>query len=203
LKDKKRIIYFPFNVDLALFKRKESQRLDQMIYIGNFGSQQNLSSLIKAMPRITEEFPKFKLRFYGGGDDETHLKELVKNHGLEKICLFHDPIDRNEVPKTLSESTIGIVALSMDESLYYAMPTKTFEYFACSLPVFAYGNSQELERVVIDSNAGIFVKTDEPGIIAEKIIKMIREKEALVKYAKNGREFVEKNSESISLESLI
>jgi len=83
------------------------------------------------------------------------------------------------------------------------MPTKTFEYFACELPVFAYGNSAELERTIIDSGAGKFVRTDDPQKISESLIQLLSNKDSLATFSKNGRKYVKKNMELTSLAELI
>ena len=202
-KSSTQINYFPFNVDLEFFKKQNTPLLNQIVYIGNFGIQQNLPSLITAMPEILKKIPDLKLQLYGGGDDELTLKKTVQDLNLEEACIFNDPVPRSQIPLILSQSLIGIVALAMDESLHYAMPTKTFEYFACELPVFAYGNSAELERTIVDSGAGKFVRTDDPQKIFASLIQLINNKDSLATFSKNGRKFVENKTETSSLAELI
>ena len=122
---------------------------------------------------------------------------------LERSCIFNNPVSRSEIPLILSRSLLGVVALAIDESLYYAMPTKTFEYLSCGLPVFAYGSSNELERILQESKSGKFVRTKDPKKIAEELIQLVNDKDVLETYSKNGRRFIEKNTEVASLAELI
>jgi len=202
-KSSTQINYFPFNVDSDFFKKQNTTLLNQIVYIGSFGSPQNLSSLLRAMPLILKKIPELTLQLYGGGDEELTLKKIVKDLKLERSCIFNNPVSRSEIPLILSRSLLGIVALAIDESLSYAMPTKTFEYLSCELPVFAYGSSKELERMLQESESGKFVRTKDPEKIAEELIQLVNDKDVLETYSKNGRRFIEKNTEVASLAELI
>lgn len=195
----KKIIYFPYNVDTEIFKKHNLKTLNQIVYLGSMGVKHNLESLIKALPLILKKIPDLKLQLYGGGEVEQKLKELVEKLHLQKNCIFNTPIPKEEIPLVLSKSLVGIDPIAMDDFLYYAIPTKTFEYLACGLPIFAYGRSDELDRVIKESGAGKFVRTDDPKKIAEKIIQMVNDKDALKDYSKNGIKFIEKTMNSTSL----
>ena len=86
---------------------------------------------------------------------------------------------------------MGIVPLADKEWLRYAMPTKTFEYIACNLPVLGYGFSEELERVVKESNAGIFIKGNNPEEISDNLIKMISDDKMLEKFSSNANQYIQ------------
>lgn len=187
-----KIKYFPFNVDINVFKRIDVKREKQIVYIGNFGVAQNLEALINAMPIVLESIPDLKVQLYGGGDVESNIKKLVLDLNLDKSFTFNNPVPRAEIPSILSRSLLGIIPLAGNEALRYAIPTKTFEYLACSLPVIAYGVSEELERVIRESDAGICIKSTNPVEIANMIIGMLNEASMVEKYSTNGRKFVEK-----------
>lgn len=194
-KNKQMIKYFPFSVNLESFKSvKGITNKREIVYIGNFGTAQNLKALIEAFPAILQKIPDLKMNLYGGGDCEPELKEIVRNLKLEKNIQFYNPVHRKEIPAILSRSMIGIVALSSNQAVRYALPTKTFEYLASGLPIVAYGSSDEVERVLRESEAGIYVKGDDKKDIADAIINLISDKDSLEKYSLNGRKFAEKNT---------
>ena len=186
----KKIKYIPFNIDPDFFTTIKTERSNEIVYIGNIGTAQNLSALIKAMKIVLEEFPDLKLQVYGGGDQEKEIKNLVKLQKLENSIRFNVPVLREKIPSILCASLIGIVPLKENESLKYAIPTKTFEYFACGLPVLAYGSSKELENIMINASAGVYVKGNDPKKIAQGIIMMLKDEPKLKKYSINGRNFV-------------
>ena len=193
--DLSRIKYFPFSVDLDVFKKVNgTARKKQIVYIGNFGTAQNLKALISALPLVLQKFSDFKVQLYGGGDCEPDIKKLASDLNLEKFIKFNDPVPRDEIPSILSESTLGIIALANHDVVRYALPTKSFEYFASGLPVVAYGASDELELVMNKSQAGVYVRGDDKKQIAEAIIKVLDDKNAFEQYSTNGRRFAEQNT---------
>lgn len=186
-----KVKYFPFNVDLNIFKRSDIKRENQIVYVGNFGMAQDLGTFVKAMSVVLSEMPDIKIKLYGGGDYELEIKKLVKELNMEKSFEFNDPVSRKDIPAILSKSLIGIVPLASNEVLRYAIPTKTFEYLACSLPVLAYGNSKELERIIKESEGGVFIRENDYKAISDAILRMLQDKNALERYSNNGRKFVE------------
>ena len=190
-KDLTKIKYFPFNADLKIFKKENVQTDKQIVYIGNFGISQALQVLINAIPSVLSKFPDLNVKLYGGGFYESEIKNLVKELGLEKSVHFFNPVPREEIPSILSKSLVGIVPLEDNEGLRSAIPTKTFEYLACSLPVLAYGRSDELKRIIKESDAGIYVDGNDHKEIGDSLIKLLSDEDKLKKYSVNGRKFME------------
>jgi glycosyltransferase involved in cell wall biosynthesis len=194
-KSRNKIKYYPFQVNLKSFKySKGVPRKTRLVYIGNLGAAQNLEALISAIPSVIKCVPDIDLHFFGGGDREQDLKELVIRLKLDKFIHFNNPVPREQIPGILSESMVGIIALSSSKAIRYAIPTKSFEYFASGLPVVAYGASEELEKILFESDAGIYVNGNDELEIARAIIKIMTDKESFDKFSNNGRNFVENNS---------
>ena len=190
-KDSEKVKYFPFNPDLDIFQKKNDQKEKQIVYIGNFGISQALEVLINAMPTVISKIPDIDLKLYGGGFCESKIRNLVKELKLEKSIHFFNPISRNEIPMILSKSLIGIVSLQDNEGLRSAIPTKTFEYLACSLPILAYGRSDELKRIIKESDPGVYIDNNNAKEIGNSLAKLLDDEEKLKKYSENGRKFME------------
>ena len=190
-KNSTNIKYLPFSPDLDIFQKHNDTKEKQIVYIGNFGISQALEVLINAMPIIISKIPEINLKLYGGGFCESKIRNLVKELKLEKSVHFFNPVSRNEIPSILSKSLIGIVSLQDNEGLRSAIPTKTFEYLACSLPIVAYGKSDELKRIIEESNAGIYIDNNNEKEIGNSLIKLLSDEEKLKKYSENGRKFME------------
>ena len=144
------------------------------------------------MPIVFSKIPDLSLKLYGGGFCEEKIKDLVKKLGLEKSIQFFNPVSRNQIPSILSKSLVGIVSIEDNEGLRSAIPTKTFEYLACSLPVLAYGRSDELKRIIKESNAGVFIDGNNHKEIGKSMIKLLNDKENIKKYSINGRKFMDR-----------
>ena len=194
-KNSTKIKYFPFRTDLKIFKKENVKKEKQIVYIGNFGISQALDVLIKAMPVVLSKIPDLNVELYGGGFCEQKIRELVKELGLERSIHFFNPIPRKDIPTILSKSLVGIVSIENNEGVRSAIPTKTFEYLACSLPVLAYGRSDELKRVIKESDAGVYIDSNDHIEIGDSLIKLLSDKEKMEKYSINGRKFMEQKIE--------
>ena len=197
-----KIKYFPFRTDLKIFKKENVETEKQIVYIGNFGISQALDILIKAMPIVFSKIPDVVVKLYGGGFCEEKIQDLVKELGLEKSIQFFNPVSRDQIPLILSKSLVGIVSLEDKKGLRSAIPTKTFEYLACSLPVFAYGGSQELKRIIKESDAGVFIEGNNHKAIGDSLIKLLNDREKIKKYSINGRKFMERKIDLSFLEEI-
>ena len=156
-----------------------------------FGALQNLFPLIKAMKLIIKEIPDLTLQLYGGGKFQKDLQVLIKELKLDKNCIINDPVLRNELPLILSKSLVGLVPLAFDDSLSFATPTKTFEYLSNSLPVLGYGPSTSLKAILKESDAGLYLITDDPEKIADSLVRMLKDENGLKKFGENGRKYME------------
>jgi len=198
-----KVRYFPFNVDLAVFRKHKVKVENQIVYTGMFGALQNLPPLIKAMKFIVKEIPDLVLHLYGGGKYQSELQNLVKELELENNCIIHDPVSRNDLPLILSKSLIGIVPLAMDKTLSFANPSKTFEYMACSLPVFGYGASDAIKEILKKTGSGIYLKTEDPIDISKGILEMLKDQKTLEGFGKNSQKFVESRANINDLVKLL
>lgn len=195
----KKIKYVPFNVNLTQFKKIKCDVENDLVYIGNIGTAQNLEKAIQAISIVVKKLPRIRFEIYGGGDKEESVRKQINELGLNQNILIHNPVPREEIPKILSKSKIGIVPLANNENLAYAIPTKTFEYMACQVPIIAYGSSVELKRIMTESNSGIFVEGDS-NELAEKILILLDNKELIESYQENGRGFIMKQNSFTFLE---
>ncbi|MCV0399653.1 MAG: glycosyltransferase family 4 protein [Nitrosarchaeum sp.] len=195
----KKIKYVPFNVNLVEFRKIQNKIENELVYIGNIGTAQNLTKLIHAVSILVKEWPKIRLEIYGGGDEEDKIRRDIEELKLNQNIFMHKPVSREQIPTILSKSMIGIVPLADNKKLAYAIPTKTFEYLACEIPIIAYGTSDELKRVLSDASAGMLVEGKHDKL-AEKIAMLLKDQELMEAYKKNGRAFLMKQNHFAFLE---
>jgi glycosyltransferase involved in cell wall biosynthesis len=198
-----KVRYFPFNVDLTVFRKHEVKVENQIVYTGMFGALQNILPIIKAMKVVVKEIPEMTLHLYGGGKYEKEIENLIKELDLEENCMIHDPVSRDELPLILSKSMVGLVPLAFDKTLSFANPSKIFEYMACSLPVFGYGPSEALDEIVKTSESGIYLKIEDPEKLGFELVKMLKDESSLQKFGYNGRKFIEKRTNLAVLKEIL
>lgn len=157
-----------------------------IIYTGNLGSAQALEPFIRAMTHLDPE--RVHLLLIGGGDRESHLRQVAKVCDVTDRVTFHPPVDRANIPSYLRSAKIGIAPLKPLESLRYAVPSKMYEYFACELPVIVTG-AGEIERIIEASGGGVHVKS-ESREIARAISELLEDRTTRREMGRRGRAYI-------------
>lgn len=169
--------HIPNGVEVDVFSPQETspstdggtESCQVIVYTGNIGSAQALEPCIRAMDQISND--EAVLRLVGDGDDVSRLEELTERLGLSDRIEFVGLVDRDEVPTEINDADVGLAPIKASDELAYAMPTKTYEYLACQVPVVVTG-SGEIERFVEESGGGIHADTD-PGSIAAALDRLL------------------------------
>jgi glycosyltransferase involved in cell wall biosynthesis len=177
-------------VDTSFFYSLKMEKKNQIIYAGNIGHAQDLENVILAMKIINESYP-LKFIIAGDGDIKAQLQEVVAKNGLEDVVIFSGLVPREEVPKLLSESLIGIAPLKKLKTLEYAVPTKAYEYMACGIPFVGSGEG-EIRKLAEQSGGGI-ISENSPEAFAEIIMSLLSDSRKMEEMGCKGRDYVEKH----------
>ena len=175
----KKIIQVPNGVDTDIFYPQAVQKKNQIIYAGNIGYAQDLDKVILAVADINKTHD-LKMLLVGDGDTRQQLEQLAKDEGLEDRIIFTGMIPRENVPKIVSESLVGLAPLKKMETLEYAVPTKAYEYLACGIPFIGCGKG-EISNLAAQSGGGI-IADNSPGAIASAIIDLIEQPSKMQRY---------------------
>jgi len=188
--DEKMIKIIPNGVDTDFFYPQNVPKKNQIIYAGNIGHAQDLEDVILAMKKVNEQFD-LKLLIVGSGDIKGHLEKVTLENGLTDYVEFPGLLPREEIPKMLSESLIGVAPLKKLKTLEYAVPTKAYEYMACGIPFIGCGEG-EIRKLAELSGGGIIAEND-PGAIADAILYLLRNPEKQAEMGGKGRAFVDQH----------
>jgi glycosyltransferase involved in cell wall biosynthesis len=139
--------------------------------------------LIEAVPAIIEACPKARVLVVGRGDQEVHLKEQVKNLGIERYVYFLGL--RQDISRLLSIMDVFVLP-SLSEGLSVA----TLEAMASARPVVAtrVGGNAEL---VADGETGILVPSEDSHALAKSIADVLLDSSRARLLGKRGRARVE------------
>ncbi len=187
--DENKIKATPNGVDTGFFYPMEVTKKNRIIYAGNIGHAQDLEDVILAMKKVNEHF-YLKLMIAGAGDIKEYLEKLTIDNNLTDYVEFPGLVPREEIPKILSESLIGVAPLKKLKTLEYAVPTKAYEYMACGIPFVGCGEG-EIRKLAERSGGGVIADND-PDAIAEVIIDLLKSLEKRSEIGRKGRDFVEK-----------
>ena len=166
-----------YNSDSYLSKEKENT----IVFVGRFHESKGIDTLIMAMKIVIETVPDLKLKIIGGGDD-TKYKKMVESFNLDKNIIFLGRMPHEEVFKHLSKAQCSIVP-----SVYEAFGYVVIESFAVKTPVIG-SDTGGISEIITDNVDGMLFPVKSHTVLAEKIIKMISNKELLTKYSENAYE---------------
>ncbi len=191
----KKIHITPFGVDLNVFKPMAVKHPfnEGDIVIGTIKALElkyGINYLIESFEILCKKHPELplKLLIVGKGSQETTLRKLCKEKGIEDNVKFTGWIKPEEVP--LYHNMLDIfVALSVTDSESFGVAV--IEASACSKPVVV-SNVSGFEEVVENGITGIIVPRRDSVAAANAIEKIVLDKKLGTSFGEAGRKRVEK-----------
>ena len=175
----------------------EKYRLDGrrvIVSVGRLVHRKGQDELVKAMPKILEQFPDAILLFVGEGPIKQMLFNSAKQLGVLPKVLFTGRVSHHDLPDYICLGEI------------FAMPVRSrfsgleveglgivyLEASACGLPVIV-GNSGGAVDAVLDKKTGLLVDGTKSDQIADAICELLADPERAKQMGSAGREWVIKN----------
>jgi len=159
LKISHRAFILPLGADIiSSCPRKMTQM--QLLYVGTLYNR-NIEKTVRGFQMFYELYKdRIPLRFTIVGTgftyEETQLKSLVRELGLESVVKVKGHVPYDELQPFFDQHNIGISFIPLTDYFDVQPPTKTFEYLLSGMPVIA---TQTLEnKAVISSKDGVLIK---------------------------------------------
>ena len=190
------LVRIPNGVDLEPFERAQPAHLpgleesERVLFVGAFRAQKHLSSLLRAIARLSSERPRLVLLLAGEGEQGPALRELARELGIEGRVRFLGR--RDDVPGLLKQAHV-FALLSEAEGLSNAL----LEALAAGVPVVA-SDIEGNRAVVVSERDGLLVPVDDVPAIAAAIGKVLADRELAARLAAGARE----RARSFSLEAV-
>jgi glycosyltransferase involved in cell wall biosynthesis len=180
---------------------KEARRkigLDQDLkvvgFVGHFFPWDGIEYLIEAAPRIIEEIEDVRFLIVGHGLWGEHLPELAKKRGLSGYFIFTGKVPWEKLYLYVNAFDVATAPYSKAINFQSGRSSlKILEYFACEKPVVA--SRTDVIPEVVDLNRrglGITVKPEDPGALADAIIRLLKDNPLRRKMGDEGRDYVER-----------
>jgi len=136
-------------------------------------------TLIKAMKIVKKEIPNSKLLVVGDGPEKEKLVNLVKKFNLKEDILFLG--NRKDIVKLLNCLDVGVLC-----SLSECLSVSLLEGMACGLP-FVVTNVGGNPELITDGKNGFLVPVKEYKILANRIVKLLKDKRLRKKIGEENR----------------
>lgn len=176
---------YPLLEELSFTGESSDKRGDTICYIGYITE-------IRGIFHMVEAVGKAEARLLLGGkfsypEERRRAGELP---GWERVE-FIGWLGRDEVARTLSEASAGLVVLHPTDTFVESLPVKLFEYMAAGIPVIA-SHFPLWKQIVEGSDSGICVDPLNADEIAGAIRRIVANPEEARRLGRNGRMAVER-----------
>ena len=173
---------------------------NQIIFSGAMYHHRGIDILLEAVNDVVKEKTQTKFVLLGDGPELNQLKKITSEKKLEQNVNFKGWIDRNEIPKYLAASSIGIGPLRSTDVTKHALPIKVLEYMSAGLPIIAAKDTLP-EDVLEEGKNGFFIKDSTE--LGKKILELLNNEELRNRMGKNSKEMVSKFDWKNVTESII
>jgi len=190
--DSKKVTVIPCCADANLFKPDLAKRVEvrkhlklddqlNLIYCGGLNMWHCAEEMFQLIGGVLQAVTEaFFIVLTPHRSDAFRLAEKY----LPKHRYLIDEVSRNDVPKYMLASDIGVILRQNTAVNKASSPTKIAEYLIAGLPVILTGNIGDYSKLIIDSEVG-FLLRDDP-------IDVVKDLSPLIKYV-NKRDWPERD----------
>ena len=160
----------------------------RLLFAGNIGAAQGLSSVLRAARVIQETHPEIGFYFLGSGIAVAGLQAEAQAMHLTNV-VFLPRVAMNQVDAYLQAADALLVHLRDDPLFAITIPTKTQAYLAAGKPIImaVAGDAADL---VTRSGAGMIVPPEDPMALVKAVVAMAQLSPAeRIRLGQNARAF--------------
>ncbi len=169
-------------------------------YFGNMGTMQDMDTILGAI-RLLREDPNVFFLFAGHGNKMEKLKKIVRDEGIENIAIY-DFLHGKDFQDALQISSCALISLEAGAT-GLCVPSKTYSYMMQGIPLLAVMDECDIVRD-IEAGTGCWVRNGESKQLAEKILAMRADPEALRAMSRKCRSiYLENYTMEISTEKYV
>jgi len=173
-------------VDDRIVKKYEGRFI--LLYSGFVSPERGLDTVVIGMKYLKDKLPSAKLLIIGDGITVPELRNIVQKNRLNKcVDLINWPGHEN-LGSYLEIANVGVSPQPNNEHWNTSIPHKLFEYMSRSIPVIVT-DATPLKRIILETNAGLYYKTNDPENFAEIILEITSSE---INFGKNGMKAVAK-----------
>lgn len=187
----KKVAAAPNAVDSRVFYPEKTSRSQSILYVGRITAEKGVHILLQALPLVLEKVPRAKLVIVGPskfglerGDYEKHLRQLVKELGVEPSVTFTGTVSVNELRKMYSQASVFCLPSVWQEPFGLTL----IEAMACETPVVGT-RVGGIPEIVSKNRGGLLVKP-EAGELANAITEILLKPSLGRRLGKRGRKTV-------------
>jgi len=176
-------------IELAQLNDRIPDKKFTVLYSGNMGLAQGLETVIQAA-NILQKYP-INFLFVGNGVKLQSLEEKSNQMELDNIS-FMPPQRKEDLIQIIKKSSVCLVPLKNEPLFRHAIPSKLFEYMACSRPVII-GIKGEIEKIIKKANSGLMANPQDADSLVKQILYYYNDRNKIDNHGQNGVIYVTEN----------
>ncbi|CAD7778490.1 MAG: Glycosyltransferase Gtf1 [Candidatus Methanoperedenaceae archaeon GB50] len=184
LMPRSKIRVIPYGVDLERFKYSSLPSNHNILAVSRLIKRRGLDYLVEAMPIILKEYPDANLHFVGDGPRKGILQAKAKELGVSSKVIFHGNVSANELVNLYRNCYVFCHLSSAD-----GWNQPALEAMASGRPVIC--TDAPHNSMVIDKKTGFLIPYGDIDVLAEKIRKVLGDRELAGKMGLEGRKEAE------------
>lgn len=181
----------PNGVNYEVFARAQVKKPHPptLVYTGSIEEWAGLDVTLEGFAQVRDQVPAARYLIIGPNENDygSALRAQADRLGLGESVLFLGYRPYQELPEFLAESDIGVALFWPTDQMKYAFHLKVVEYMAAGLAVVGT-QVGETERIISQAGAGRALEFSAEAFAAS-VLEMLRDEQALARYAANGIEF--------------
>lgn len=193
----------PYGVDTARFRPDRAMGLEQkgklgipesapvVLALGRLVYKKGFEYLVRAMPRLLEQWPDLRVVIAGGGALEDELRGLARDLGVESHLLLPGSVPWEETVRYLNMADVFVVPSVHDQQGNVdGLPNTALEAMACGKPLVA-SRVAGIPEVVRDGENGLLVGEKDPVQLAAAILQLLASPEMAARMGQANRNKLE------------
>jgi len=160
------------------------QDTPSIVCIGRLRKYKGVQDLIKAVPKIKQDFPDVKVHIVGKGQYEKQLRELTKSLGLERNVIFPGYITTKEKFHLIASSQVLVMP-----SYREGFATPVFEAQMCgAVPVVS--DAVGVKELVVPRKTGLVFHRGNSETLANCVVHLLKDEKLRQQMRENGLQAV-------------
>lgn len=171
----------------AIFARKEARdHSPRILFIGSNMQRKGVPDLLKAAPRVIQEFPDCEFWIVGNDKSIPELISLTERLGIKSKVTFWGKQDRFSLLNLFGQADLFTMP-----SLIEAFGVVFLEAMASGLPIVAT-NVGGIPELIQDKFNGVLVPPNNPALLASGMLQILNNRNFREQLSKAGIETVKK-----------
>ncbi len=159
-------------------------------FIGSFYAYEGLNILLQAVPAMLARLPDLRVLMVGGGPQDTQLRKLAKDLGIEQQVVFTGRVPHDQVQRYYDLLDVMVYPRLSMRVTNLVTPLKPLEAMAQGRVLAASDVGGHLEMIE-HGKTGVLFKADDPASLAERVGDLLAAREQWPALRANGRHYVE------------